>query len=173
MKLRIVLLVSLLGIGSLHAMQREVTLDKKTKEKIDNFVKANDLSEIQRLLGPISNDAHRYALEQALIKNKREIVAWLLDMGVDVNTTYINGNTPLHIAAEYDDIALINLLLKHEANINARNARQKTPEDIALAYHNENVARLLQRAKLDQEARLTVPVTPRPRSSIMPRGLKK
>lgn len=170
MKLRIMLLIGLVGIGCLHAMEKEVTLDQKKQEKIDKLVSKGDIIELQRLLGPIASDEHKYALEQALIKDKLAIVAWLLDMGRDmgiINTRYANNNTPLHIAAEHDDTALVNLLLKHKANINAKNAYQKTPLDIAIAFHSDNVVKLLQE-KLDQEAR-SVPVTPRPRYNIAPR----
>lgn len=174
MKLRIIVLISLIGIGCLQAMQKEgFALNEKNQKQIDKLVSKGNLSEIQRLLGPIPSDAHRYALEQALINRKHEIAAWLLDLGIDANTTYADNNTPLHIAAENNDIISVNLLLKHGANINAQNIRKKTALDIAHAYHSDNVVNLLQKAKADEEAKFTVPVTPRPRSTIMPRGIKK
>jgi ankyrin repeat protein len=173
MRLRVILLISLVSSVCIHAMQKEAVLNNKTQKQIDKLVSKDDLSAIQKLLGSTPSDTHRYVLEQALIKQKHDIIKWLLDLGIDANTNYASNNTPLHIAAENDDMISVGKLLEHGANINAWNVNQKTPLDIAIAYRSKNVITLLENAKADEEAKKTVPLTPRPRSTIMPKGIKK
>lgn len=154
MKLRIILLIILMGTGYLHAMQKEVTIDKKTQKQIDTFVSKGELEELKTLLTGLkgnSNDAYKAALEKAVVEQKYSITDWLLKNGADINTIYGGGNTPLHIAAENKNTALVSLLLDKGASIDAKNKYGLTPLVIATSRGNKQVAALLQEAKLNKE----------------------
>jgi ankyrin repeat protein len=58
-------------------------------------------------------------IEPGIIANKGA-TEMLLKYGADVNFANRNGNTALHIAVEMDSVEFIDLLLKHGANINAK-----------------------------------------------------
>jgi ankyrin len=62
----------------------------------------------------------------------KDIVAALLDNGVDVNVQpSIGGVTLLHVAAYRGDQEIIALLLKHGGNKNARMSSGERPLDLA------------------------------------------
>lgn len=56
----------------------------------------------------------------------------LLQSGVDVNKSYMFGETALHIAAESDEAELVDVLLDHGADAAVRDATGLTPLDRAL-----------------------------------------
>ncbi len=57
-----------------------------------------------------------------------DLITKLLDRGADINITDdIEGNTPLHNAAEITAPEIADLLIKRGANIGARNKANKTP----------------------------------------------
>ncbi|MDR6201287.1 ankyrin repeat protein [Paraburkholderia graminis] len=51
-----------------------------------------------------------------------EVVAALLDYGVDVNDTSLGGDTALVLAAEAGDLPMVNLLLSRDVAVNAKMA---------------------------------------------------
>ena len=66
-------------------------------------------------------------LLQAAMRQDRQAVATLLKERVEVNVSQPDGATPLHWAAHWDDLAMVDLLLQAGATIDARNDYGVTP----------------------------------------------
>jgi ankyrin repeat protein len=60
-------------------------------------------------------------LHMAVARNYPEIAELLLEKGADPNIKDCEGNTPLHFAAEENNLSLLKLLSKKGGNINAVN----------------------------------------------------
>ena len=84
-------------------------------------------------LGCVSTSEQLYrALEAGDTAKARSLIR----PSVAVNTRYLHGNTPLHIAALHGRDAEIELLLQNGADVNARNQEGDTPlHDAALNLH--------------------------------------
>ena len=67
----------------------------------------------------------------------------LLDHGADPDLRNAIGFTPLHIAAQNDDRAMIALLIARHAQVSIRDARDRTPFDVALAWHHPAAAQMI------------------------------
>eukprot|EP00062_Callorhinchus_milii_P017712 gi/632970450/ref/XP_007901656.1/ PREDICTED: transient receptor potential channel pyrexia-like [Callorhinchus milii] len=74
-----------------------------------------------------------------------EMVAFLLDIGGKNNILITTGmmQTPLHYAAKYDAIDSLKCLLKHKADMKARDYKQRTPLQLAAELDRSEAARLL------------------------------
>ncbi|XP_049330510.1 ankyrin repeat domain-containing protein 27 isoform X2 [Astyanax mexicanus] len=57
--------------------------------------------------------------------------------GLGVNSSSVDGFTPLHVAALHGHTALVSLLIRHGANINSRNGQSATP--LHLACQNSHI----------------------------------
>lgn len=69
----------------------------------------------------------------------------LLSRRVDINTRNTQGWTSLHVAAAGGDVAVVGLLLKHGADVNAQSYVASTPLDHAVTYsQSRSVVALLQ-----------------------------
>ncbi|MYI67020.1 MAG: hypothetical protein F4107_13950, partial [Gemmatimonadetes bacterium] len=73
----------------------------------------------------------------------RLAAAALIEAGADPNLRDAEGDTPLHLAGEVFDTALVSLLTDAGADVNARNDRGETPLVAARSHANEPVARKL------------------------------
>ncbi|WP_310029509.1 ankyrin repeat domain-containing protein [Paraburkholderia graminis] len=62
------------------------------------------------------------ALTEGVRSGNVEVVAALLDYGVDVNDTSLGGDTALVLAAEAGDLPMVNLLLSRDVAVNAKMA---------------------------------------------------
>src|SRR5579862_8246900 len=82
-------------------------------------------------------------LHVAVGQNQREMAAYLLDEGVDVNAITKDGLTPLHMAAQNGNIPIAKLLLDHRAKINALDAKGWTPLDRASKWGHAETAEFL------------------------------
>ncbi|MCP5015690.1 MAG: ankyrin repeat domain-containing protein [Ketobacter sp.] len=82
-------------------------------------------------------------------------VEWLLDEGQDVNVLSRKPELALvHIAAEQDDVELVDLVSKHHANLNQTTADRRIPLLVALTNGSLDAAlRLLERGADLQDAR--------------------
>ncbi|MDH5326378.1 MAG: ankyrin repeat domain-containing protein [Gammaproteobacteria bacterium] len=108
---------------------------------------------------------HILAKPPAHIRNRTMVAETLINMGspVDARLNYQSGPTPLHLAAQSNDLELIKTLLAHGADIHAKGATDKStvpylgvaslessmsvyagsPLSVALHYGNTASARLL------------------------------
>lgn len=82
------------------------------------------------------NTAARNASDPLILKT-------LLDFGADVESSGVDGMTPLIHASRRDNASFAVLLLEYGANINATNSAGQTPLTVAVAYNSHNVLRLL------------------------------
>jgi len=93
----------------------------------------------------------RYILSWASPK-RPEGVRWLLEHGADPNLTWAeHGDAPLHIAAQRLNVAMVELLVSHAADIHQRRSDGRTPHMIASLYGNREIATwLLQQGATDE-----------------------
>ena len=83
------------------------------------------------------------SLLTAVKMNKPEIVERLLNKGADVNTSWKNGTTPLHLAIENGSEDIIQLLLDHGANVTAVGKYGKTPLYCAVERESTKIVEIL------------------------------
>lgn len=87
----------------------------------------------------------RYILSWA---NAKDItgVHWLLDHGADPNLTWSEvGDAPLHLAAQRWNVAMVDLLVSHGADIHQRRSDGRTPHTLAALHGNDEIAAWLLR----------------------------
>ncbi len=92
----------------------------------------------------------RTRLHDAVSNNNLEMIQLLLETGVDVNATDLNGDTSLHYAVNNNNIKIVQLLLENGAHVNAIDLNGDTPLHAATfsrANFNSNleIAQLLVR----------------------------
>lgn len=83
---------------------------------------------VHSLLYPVSGNMYGNAkpANEAERKKSLDIIALLLNRGVDVNAYDRHGDTPLHHAVRFLHQPLTELLLQHQAYINMRNSAGET-----------------------------------------------
>ena len=74
-----------------------------------------------------------------------KIVKFLLKMGADTNIKNHSGNTPLHLAAEYEMEYIVMLLLHYNAQVDLRNNRNETAMDLTKNHSYPHVKHLMLR----------------------------
>lgn len=68
-------------------------------------------------------------------------VRWLLEHGADPNLSWGNaGDAPIHIAARRWDVAMIELLMRHGADIHRRRTDGRTAHTLAESHGNQDIA---------------------------------
>lgn len=67
----------------------------------------------------------------------------LLDFGADIESSGVEGVTPLIHVIRTDKLEFAMLLLEYGANLNATTALEETPLTTAISYNSHNVLRLL------------------------------
>ena len=91
------------------------------------------------------------ALHSAVRKDSRECITWLLEnhpLLLNVQDKF--GDTPLHVAAFYDRLTSLKLMLNQGAAIDTKNNRGETPLEYASKRHNEGCIEELQKG-LDRD----------------------
>ena len=76
-----------------------------------------------------------------------DMVRLLHEHHADVDAVDSDGNTPLHVAAQRGNVAVLDVLLAFGANVYARNHSGKTPLHLAAAYSQRRAVRLLCRVR--------------------------
>ncbi len=84
-------------------------------------------------------------LHLAVGQNHKELVAYLLEEGADVNAVTKTRLTPLHMAAQNANITIAVMLLTHGAKINAVDSKGWTPLDRAEKWHHPLTAQFLKK----------------------------
>lgn len=94
----------------------------------------------------------RYILSWVTTSWGAEGVRWLLEHGADPNLAWAeHGDAPLHIAAQRLNVAMVELLVSHGADIHQRRSDGRTPHTIASLYGNKEIATwLLQHGATDE-----------------------
>lgn len=78
------------------------------------------------------SDAHGWTLlHYAASEGRKEVVAFLLDHGANVNLTTNSGDAALHLAARKNYCPTVRILLAHGADMTIKNRDGKTPLDVA------------------------------------------
>ena len=72
-------------------------------------------------------------LHHAANEGRKEVVAFLLNHGADVNSVTHSGNTALHYAASHNYCPTVRILLAHGAQVTVRNKCGMTPLDLAIS----------------------------------------
>ncbi|KAL3461971.1 ankyrin repeat-containing domain protein [Aspergillus heterothallicus] len=90
----------------------------------------------------------------------RDLVAFLLSAGADINTRNRYLATPLHIATIREEIATVDLLLKAGADVNATNQHGETPLHECSRTSSEQILDLLLAAGADVNVSTDGRVTP-------------
>ncbi len=83
-------------------------------------------------------------LHAAVAGRQTELVDMLLDSGAAVGATQTGGWTALHAAAQNGDLAMVQSLIAHGAQVEARADNQQTPHDLAMLKGHGEVAALLE-----------------------------
>lgn len=91
---------------------------------------------------PILEEASQTFL-QAVSSGDRVTVTNMLSRGASIAERSPDGLTALHYCALYDDKQMADLLLDHDASMNAKSNERLTPFDLAIKEHSWNVASLL------------------------------
>ena len=73
----------------------------------------------------------------------QRILKLLIAVGADVNATDNSKETPLHLAAEVGQVAVVNALIAAEADVNATNNYRETPLHLAAKWGRLEVMRAL------------------------------
>ena len=82
-------------------------------------------------------------LHDAVGHNCKDLTAWLIARGADVNARKTDGVTPLHVAAQRGNIAIAELLLGAGAKIGAIDSKGWTPLDRARRWNHPDTAEFL------------------------------
>lgn len=125
---------------------------KQNIENLDLFEKAILCDRVDLASRMISknlieiNPIFKTALRLAAQNCSENIVRLLIqqvrisEQGAKLNEQDEDGNTPLHIAAQYDSVSIVNLLLQNPyVEVNIINNEGFTPFGIAAKYHNPSV----------------------------------
>jgi ankyrin repeat protein len=112
-------------------------------------VSAGDLTEVKRdveatpALVKATEWDNATPLHDAVGQNRKDVAAYLLDKGAQINAVTKDGLTPLHMAAQNGNIPMIVLLIENGAAVNAEDAKGWTPLDRASKWEHPDAAAFL------------------------------
>ncbi|XP_063953645.1 arf-GAP with SH3 domain, ANK repeat and PH domain-containing protein 1-like isoform X5 [Lytechinus pictus] len=103
------------------------------------------------LVAPLPNTAGNKTALHLAVEQQDDVNLHIVDFIIQ-NTTVIDqqmtdGNTPLHLAAKYDKVECVKLLLRGSANIEILNKTKESALDIAINNGNTQCEDLLRAAK--------------------------
>jgi ankyrin repeat protein len=85
-----------------------------------------------------SSDLHWYSL-----KGNADEMRNILLRDIDINSKNLSGHTPLHIASQFNNPAIVELLIHSGSHVNALDNNNMTPLHFTSIYDNDRVASLL------------------------------
>lgn len=109
--------------------------------------------DFDRLNSLVSTLFERPILHWAIYYNEEDLIGLFLDMEADINAEDKWGDTPLILAAEKNNLAIVTLLLDRGADVNAKNTHGRTALAMAEARNDKKLVELLNE-KMTFQARL-------------------
>ena len=130
--------------------------DKRIKE-LQKFVNEKNIAKIDKVLKKNIEDEKKCLLFFSVSSNNKEILSYLIEKGMDVNTFDENYNTPLIVACSSDNSEeMVNFLLQKGAAINSKNSKSETPLIAAIRVpNNYKIVKLLLEAGVNIDAPIT------------------
>ena len=111
---------------------------KKIIKISSNFhTKCNSKKELNPKLLNLENNKDKYGnneLQRAVINNKKQLIKYFIDKGIDPNEKNDKGNTAMHLAMLNDDEDTIQMILDAGGNLYIKNNDDDTPIDLASKY---------------------------------------
>lgn len=135
-------------------------------ETIDESIARGDLVDVRRHLGVDMNRVHAgrhpklSPLQQAILRNKPEVTALLLEAGADPNQVDDSQRTPLHLAVERGSTAVAAELFNYDIDPNTWDQGGWTPLHNAAAKNNLEMAKILLDGGADPQVRSKLGGTP-------------
>lgn len=119
-------------------------------QTIDEAIAKGDLADVKLHIAADSKNLNQGArptsrspLEQAVIRNKTEIVLYLLEAGADPNTVNASQRTPLHLAVDRNNPVVAAALLKAGAKPDVGDSDGWTPLHHAAAKNQLETAKVI------------------------------
>jgi 26S proteasome non-ATPase regulatory subunit 10 len=82
---------------------------------------------------------HAAAMRSAFV-----VIEWLISQGCDVNRVKENdGRTPLHMAATYSNVTMVQLLIDEGAHVTHKGVNDWTALLLAILFSNTDIVELL------------------------------
>lgn len=132
------------------------TTTKEVKEDEDGDDDDARLSREIRQLLDSPDDLGRTALALACMKGYQEVVDKLLEIGSDINLPDFEGNTPLHYAAAYNHILIVQLLIERGCSFASKNTVGFTAADYAYTSSLKGALEAFARTKHDRDRKQLV-----------------
>lgn len=123
----------------------EIHTSGVSAKRIEEFrwaINEENTTKIVKLIKNSSPEENVEGLRMAM-GSKSEIVNIFLNAGIDVNSVYSGGRTPLMVACDSGYYATVQLLLEKGADVNSVNSNGDTPLMIACAHNKIGSVQLL------------------------------
>jgi len=166
----VVLLLALFGVNCVkHGYALESGIDYKAKvELLETDCASGDILKVHYAIGSFGKEAVINArgegqftcIHFAAQNGKAELVAYLLALGMGVDTLTITRWTPLHIASHGGHYELATLLIASGANVSAMNWLDSTPLYLAAEKEYFNLTKLLIDSGADMDVMTDIHMTP-------------
>ena len=138
--------------------------DKRIKE-LQKIVNDKNITKIERILKKNIDDERKCLLFYSVSTSNRDVLFYLIENGIDVNTFDEEYNTPLIIACSSNNNEdIVDFLLKKGASVNPKNSKLETPLIAASKIpNNYKTIKLL----LNAGANIDAPITKDGKTALM------
>jgi len=136
-----------------HANTYYTGLTEMLESPLHTAILRDDIAAVQTALADKSDlgaVAGHTPLQIAVMRNRPEIVALLLQAGADSNVTDEEGNTPLLFASVFGRTPIVAALIQHGADLHKGNNWNNTPLQLARAKKHSEIVTLLEEAGATQ-----------------------